>query len=181
VPKRTQSYNAWQLDRLSRPSAAAAFLNAALADSKEMFLVALRKVAQARQMAKVAKEANIQRETAYRALCETGNPTLSTLEAILNAVGMELLIVAKDAPGISGRSPLPQTVAFDETAGTGSVLVDALGKTNVSPVIQANFSLANWAFLTDSSTAGSVTPVMAWGPYMQPEGTHYGREAKYPN
>ena len=92
MPKRTRSYDAWQLDRLSHPDASIAFLNAALNDSQEMFLVALRKVAQAHQMAKVAKEANVQRETLYRALSEQGNPTLDTLASVLRAVGMELRV-----------------------------------------------------------------------------------------
>lgn len=96
MPKRTQSYDAWQLDRLSHPSAAASFLNAALADSQEMFLMALRKVAQAREMASVAKEAGIQRETLYHALSEQGNPTLETLRGIYDALGLKMITVAKE-------------------------------------------------------------------------------------
>jgi probable addiction module antidote protein len=95
MPKRTQSYDAWQMDRLTRPRAAAAFLNAARADSNEMFLVALRKVAQAHQMAKVAKHANVQRESLYRALSEDGNPTHFTLSSVLEALELDFEVVPR--------------------------------------------------------------------------------------
>ncbi|HUN86500.1 MAG TPA: addiction module antidote protein [Terracidiphilus sp.] len=97
MPKRTRSYEAWQLEKLTNPKLASSFLTAALADSQEMFLVALRKVAQAREMASVAKEAGVQRETLYHALSEEGNPTLNTLRAVLSVLGMQLAIISKTA------------------------------------------------------------------------------------
>src|ERR1700733_10954790 len=109
MPKRTQSYDAWQMDRLSRPSAAASFLNAAFADSQEMYLVALRKVAQAREMASVAKEAGIQRETLYHALSKQGNPTLETLRGIYEALGLKLVTVAKEN-GTGGSFGVPRSI-----------------------------------------------------------------------
>ena len=110
MPKRTKSYDNWQMAKLANPAAAASFLNAALADSQEMFLLALRKVAQAREMAKVAKEAGVQRETLYHALSEEGNPTLATLSSVLSAVGMELLIAQKSVQSFrSAETALPTT------------------------------------------------------------------------
>ncbi len=44
---------------------AAKYLSAAIADSQEAFLVALRDVAEAKKMAHVAEEANISRESLY--------------------------------------------------------------------------------------------------------------------
>ena len=117
MPKRTTSYSEWQNDRLTRPNAAAGYLNAALGDSREMFLLALRKVAQAHQMAKVAKAANLQRETLYHALSEEGNPTLSTLESILSTVGLQLRIVSKEAEQHAGPSILLPDV-YSETVAT---------------------------------------------------------------
>jgi probable addiction module antidote protein len=41
-------------------------------------------------VARVAQEAGISRESLYRALSPKGNPTLKTLLAVLNVVGMRL-------------------------------------------------------------------------------------------
>jgi probable addiction module antidote protein len=80
------------------PEEASAYLNAALEDSPEAFLKALRNVAQARQMSKVAKEAGIQRETLYRSFSEQGNPTFETLSSVLGALGMKISIALAE-PG----------------------------------------------------------------------------------
>lgn len=46
-------------------------------------------------MAKVAAQAGISRESLYRSLSPKGNPTLKTLVAVLNAVGLRLSIAEK--------------------------------------------------------------------------------------
>ena len=43
-------------------------------------------------VAKVAKEAGIERESLYRALSAKGNPRLSTLVAVIKAVGLRLTV-----------------------------------------------------------------------------------------
>jgi probable addiction module antidote protein len=123
MPKRTQSYDAWQLDRLTRPSAASAFLNAAREDSREMFLVALRKVAQANQMSRIAKEANIQRESLYRALSEDGNPRYWTLDSVLDALELDIKVVPKKkkenvigGSGGSGASLIDKAASYSESS-----------------------------------------------------------------
>jgi probable addiction module antidote protein len=78
---------------LQDPGEASAYLNAALDDSPKAFLKALKNVAQARQMSRVAKDAGIQRETLYRSFSEQGNPTFETLSSVLEALGMKLAIV----------------------------------------------------------------------------------------
>ncbi|MFY9746484.1 MAG: addiction module antidote protein [Acidobacteriaceae bacterium] len=95
MPKKTRSYRAWQLEKLASPAAAASYLDACLAESPELFLTALKKVAQANQMAKVARNAGVQRETLYRSLSEQGNPTLETLASVLGVLGMSLAIRPK--------------------------------------------------------------------------------------
>jgi probable addiction module antidote protein len=80
------------LERLADAEVAKHYLNEALEESQESFLKALKTVAQARQMAKVAKEAGVQRETLYRSLLEGGNPTLDTLSSVLKAVGLKISI-----------------------------------------------------------------------------------------
>jgi hypothetical protein len=57
--KKSRPFQALLLDRLSNPEVAKHYLNEALEESLESFLTALKAVAQARQMAKVAKDAVI--------------------------------------------------------------------------------------------------------------------------
>ncbi len=94
MPKRTSNYSSWQLEKLTNPETAAAYLSAAISDSPEMFRNALRNVAQARQMARVARDAGVTRESLYRATSEIGNPTLDTLHSVLSALGIKIQLVA---------------------------------------------------------------------------------------
>jgi probable addiction module antidote protein len=102
MPKRTRAYRESLLEDLQDPMEAVDYLNAALEDSDEMFLMALRDVAEARQMSNVAQTAGIARESIYRALTAKGNPTYATLLGILRAVGLRLA-VAPAAPAGSIR------------------------------------------------------------------------------
>jgi probable addiction module antidote protein len=96
MPKKTQPYRAWQMEKLADPRHSANYLNAALQDSTEAFLIAVGKVLQARQVSKVAKDAGVQRETLYRSFSEQGNPTLETLTSVLKAVGLNIVISAAE-------------------------------------------------------------------------------------
>ena len=57
----------------------------------------LRTVAEAYGMAKVAEYAGIQRESLYRSLSPSGNPTLKTLMAVMKAVGLRISAVPNKA------------------------------------------------------------------------------------
>jgi|SRR5579863_8072575 probable addiction module antidote protein len=76
------------------PEFAAEYLKAALEDSEEprVLLIALRHLALARGIARVAKSAGIERESLYRALSIRGNPRLSTLVAVTKAIGLRLTV-----------------------------------------------------------------------------------------
>ncbi|MGB9073883.1 MAG: addiction module antidote protein [Terriglobales bacterium] len=76
------------------PEFAAEYLRSALEDEDEprVLLIALRHIAQARGVAKVAKAAGIERESLYRALSAHGNPRLSTLVAVTRAIGLRLTV-----------------------------------------------------------------------------------------
>ena len=79
---------------------AAEYLKAALEDAEEpqVLLIALRHIAEARGgIAKIAKEAGIQRESLYRALSPRGNPRLSTLVAVTKAMGLTLTVETTNA------------------------------------------------------------------------------------
>lgn len=78
------------------PEFAAEYLRAAIEDSDEpkVLLLALRQIAEARGVAKVAKAAGVERESLYRALSKSGNPRLSTLVAVTRAIGLKLTVEA---------------------------------------------------------------------------------------
>ena len=102
---RTRPYRELLMEALQDSEEASAYLNAALDDSPESFLKALKNVAQARQMTKVAKDSGVQRETLYRSLSEQGNPTFATLSSVLSAVGMRLVVVPDEkAPAFGGEA-----------------------------------------------------------------------------
>jgi probable addiction module antidote protein len=69
-------------------------------DEPATFLVALRHVVMAHGgMAKIAKAANLNRESLYKALSLNGNPGLQTIKTILSVLGMKLEIhKAMEAP-----------------------------------------------------------------------------------
>jgi probable addiction module antidote protein len=76
---------------------AAEYLKAAIEETQEpkVLLLALRRLAEARGgFAKVAKAAGIERESLYRALSSRGNPRLSTLVAVVKAIGLKLTVEA---------------------------------------------------------------------------------------
>jgi len=75
---------------------AAEYLKSAMEEEDEprVLLLALRRLAQAQGIAKIAKAAGIERESLYRALSETGNPRLSTLFAVIKAIGLRLTVEA---------------------------------------------------------------------------------------
>ena len=95
--KLTASHDEAVIRRLRNdPEFAAEYVKAALEDNDEprVLLIALRHLAQARGIAKVAKAAGIERESLYRALSVKGNPTISTLVAVTKAIGLKLTIEA---------------------------------------------------------------------------------------
>jgi probable addiction module antidote protein len=89
---RTESYDAFLQEELRDPELAAEYLTAAIEeDSPELFLIALRNVAEAHGgIGAIADATQLNRQTMYRTLSREGNPTLSTLLTILRAVGLNL-------------------------------------------------------------------------------------------
>jgi probable addiction module antidote protein len=72
---------------------AAEYLNAALEDgSQEVFLMALKDVANAKGISEIARETKLNRENLYRILSTQGNPKLKSLNSVLHSVGLKLSI-----------------------------------------------------------------------------------------
>jgi probable addiction module antidote protein len=94
----TASYHEGLLESLKDPEEATAYLNAALADGdQEVFLLALRDVAEARGLSKLAQDAQLNRENLYRMLSRQGNPQLASLIALLKSMGLRLSIEVEPA------------------------------------------------------------------------------------
>lgn len=93
----SRPYRDQLLQDLQNPQEAVAYLNAALEEeSMEVFLVALRNVAEAYGMKQLAADAQLNRESLYRMLSEQGNPQLSSLLAILERLGLRLAVEVKE-------------------------------------------------------------------------------------
>ena len=96
-PKPSVSHDEAMVRRLRKdPEFAAEYLKAALEDEDEpqVLLMALRHLARAQGIGKVAKAAGVERESLYRALSVHGNPRLSTLVAVTKAIGLRLTVEA---------------------------------------------------------------------------------------
>ena len=97
MKKASRPYRPELLKALQDPIEAAEYLNAALEeDSNELFLLALRNVAEAHGMKKLAVASQLNRESMYRMLSEQGNPQLSSLTGILRQLGLKLAVEVEE-------------------------------------------------------------------------------------
>jgi probable addiction module antidote protein len=91
--KVTEKYENNLKEDLRDPAEAAEYLNAALEDgSLEVFLMALKDVANAKGISEIARETKLNRENLYRILSTQGNPKLKSLNSVLHSVGLKLSI-----------------------------------------------------------------------------------------
>jgi probable addiction module antidote protein len=95
MKKRSTPYRRGLDERLRDPEYAAEYLTAAAEEGKEELLLALRDVARAHGMSRLARRAQRGRESLYKALSEGGNPGLDTLLSILEAVDLKLQFAAE--------------------------------------------------------------------------------------
>lgn len=92
---KTRNYQDDLLEALKDSQEAAEYLNAALEDGDhEVFLMALRNVAQARVggMAKLADATGLNRESLYKMLSDQGNPELNSIALVLHALGLKISV-----------------------------------------------------------------------------------------
>ncbi len=94
MAKTTKPYAEGLTDRLRDAEYAAAYLSAAAEEGRAELLLALRDVATAQGMGKIARRAHRGRESLYKALSGKGNPGLDTLLSVLHAAGIELTFKA---------------------------------------------------------------------------------------
>ena len=90
---RSVPYDDFLTESLKSSRRAAAYLNAALEDDDpRVFLAALRDVARARGISKVAANSKLNRESLYKMLSKRGNPSLNSLGALLRSLGFKLAV-----------------------------------------------------------------------------------------
>ena len=95
---KSRKYQDFLLEQLQNHDFAVAYLNEALneslkgdEESQQLFLVALRNVADAQGgIGALAKKANVGRESLYKTLSGTGNPKWHTLVSLVIALGLNL-------------------------------------------------------------------------------------------
>ena len=81
---------------LDSEEAIVAYLDEAFATEDPAFIAdAIGVAARARGMTQVARDAELSRESLYRALSAAGNPEFSTILRVLRALGLRLSVVPK--------------------------------------------------------------------------------------
>jgi probable addiction module antidote protein len=97
VPPASVSIDSILDQRLSNSAEAVGYLNACLEDGDMgLFLLSLQDVVRAQGgMSRISKKAHLNREGLYDMLSMKGNPRLLSLEALLEALGMKLLVSKK--------------------------------------------------------------------------------------
>ncbi len=151
MAKRTRDHQTWLIEKLTNPSRASEYLNAAREDSREMFLEALRDVAQARQMAKVARNAGVTRESLYRATSEIGNPTLETLDSVLAALGIAYRFVPVEA-----EEQEQPSASIDAHSFAGLGLAATTVASGLSPIKGQLVGIGNPRFELASGAVGAA-------------------------
>ena len=96
---RLKNYRKDLLGRLKNPDYAAEYLDQVLAENdRAAFLVALKDVVEATGgMSEMAKRVGLTRPSLYKVFSKRGNPTLETLQAILEALGLRVTIATAKA------------------------------------------------------------------------------------
>ena len=89
------SYKKILCKKLEDPEQAAEYLTACYEEGPEVFLVGLRDVVQAQGgVARAAQISKLNRESLYRLISRDGNPRLSSLDAVLTALGLKVTFSA---------------------------------------------------------------------------------------
>src|SRR3982751_894791 len=93
VKARTRTVTYDVAEQLRTPEEMAAYLDAWLEEAPEDaagIARALGDIARAKGMSQVARDAGLSRESLYKALSETGNPSFSTILKVAKALGLRL-------------------------------------------------------------------------------------------
>jgi probable addiction module antidote protein len=93
----TEAYEDYMSDLMQDGAEAEAYLTACFeSEDHRTFLLALRDIAEARGMSKIASASGLNRENLYRILSELGNPRLSSLKDLLRALGVKVRFMMEE-------------------------------------------------------------------------------------
>jgi probable addiction module antidote protein len=93
---KTASYKKILRKKLDDPEQAAEYLTACYEEGQDVFLVGLRHVAEAQGgVARAAELSKLNRESLFRLVSHHGNPRLSSLDAVLTALGLKVTFSAR--------------------------------------------------------------------------------------
>ena len=95
---KTRNFDTFLKKQLRDPEMAATYLSTSVKEkSLEGFLIALKNVAEAHGgIGAIAKVTNLNRQSMYRMFSEKGNPTVSSLLTVLEALGIEISFASQD-------------------------------------------------------------------------------------
>ena len=101
-----RSYDVFLMKELKDSAFAAEYLTAAVHDaSLEGFLIALKNVAEANGgIGELAKLTKLNRQSMYKMFSERGNPTVSSLVTVLNAIGLNLSFQPQRRKTVQGKA-----------------------------------------------------------------------------
>jgi probable addiction module antidote protein len=172
MPKRTVEYGSWLKEQLKDPRIADNYLRGVLRDSPEMFPKALRKVAEARGLAlsKIAETAGVERESVYRMLSETGNPTWQSLRGIVKALSLRLTL---EPEGLSSKTEDEESVPSGDTNKTDvppSIRQLLRGRPAPGNLLGASFCCQPSASMNRNGYSVSSTPTSTRQAYFRVEG-----------
>jgi probable addiction module antidote protein len=93
--KKTVKFEEILAGHLEEPEQAAKYLTACYEEGPDVFLQGLRDVVEAQGgMTRTARRAKLNRESLYRQLSRRGNPSFTSLNAVLDALGLRLRFAA---------------------------------------------------------------------------------------
>lgn len=92
----TSDYKEWLLEQLKDLDFAAGYITDAIEEGEAAFLLAVRDVVEAQGgIGELAKNTELNREGLYDMLSEKGNPRLSSLSTVFNALGLQIAVTKK--------------------------------------------------------------------------------------
>jgi probable addiction module antidote protein len=92
----TSDYKEWLLEQLTDLDFAAGYITEAIAEGESAFLLAVRDVVEAQGgISNLSKTTSLNREGLYDMLSDKGNPRLSSLSSIFNALGLQISVTKK--------------------------------------------------------------------------------------
>lgn len=92
----THDYEDYLAEKLKDPEEAAGYLTACLEEGPDVFLLGVRDVAKAQGgMKKLSEDTELAREALYRMFSDAGNPTFTSISAVIESLGIKIQFAPK--------------------------------------------------------------------------------------